>query len=92
MTEDKPYLLTLTDEAENDLKRLDSAIAKRIVKKLRWLAANAEIHPHKALTGKWSGFYRLRVGDYRVIYALDHEGRVITVIVIGHRSNIYDEP
>lgn len=91
MTEETPYTLTLTDQARVDLKRLDKSVAQRIVKKLRWLAANAEVHPHKALAGQWSGFYRLRVGDYRVIYALDHEGRIIIVIVIGHRSDIYDE-
>jgi mRNA interferase RelE/StbE len=91
MTEENPYTITLTGEAQDDLKRLDKAVAKRIVKKLRWLAANAEIHPHAALTGPWGGLYRLRVGDYRVIYALDHQERLIEGIVIGHRRDVYDE-
>jgi mRNA interferase RelE/StbE len=91
MTEDLPYTLVLTEDSEADLKRLDKSVARRIIKKLRRLAANTKVYPHVALKGQWSGFYRLRVGDYRVIYALDHEERIITVIVIGHRSNIYDE-
>jgi mRNA interferase RelE/StbE len=70
---------------------LDRAIAQRIVKRLRWLAASADVYAHRALTGPWHGFFRFRVGDYRVIYSLDHEMRLITVIVIGHRSDVYDE-
>ena len=88
MTDGQPYVLQLTEEAEKDLKRLDKTVAKRIVTKLQWLAANAETYSHTALTGQWTGFFRLRVGDYRVIYALDHEGRLIVVVVIGHRSEI----
>jgi mRNA interferase RelE/StbE len=91
MTEENPYIVTLTDEAQDDLKRLDKTVARRIVKKLRWLGANAEIHPHAALTGPWSGFYRLRVGDYRVIYVLDHQERLIEGVVIEHRRDVYDE-
>nr|WP_232023874.1 type II toxin-antitoxin system RelE/ParE family toxin [Microcystis viridis] len=40
------------------------------------------------LTREWSGFYKLRVGDYRVIYEFDRESRII--IIVGHRSEVYD--
>ncbi|WP_230400971.1 type II toxin-antitoxin system RelE/ParE family toxin [Microcystis aeruginosa] len=40
------------------------------------------------LTREWSGFYKLRVGDYRVIYEFDRESRII--IRVGHRSEVYD--
>jgi mRNA interferase RelE/StbE len=91
MTEDNPYSLQITSDAEDDLKHLDREVAKRIVNKLRWLAANATAVSHTALTGQWTGLYRWRIGDYRAIYALDHEDGVITVIVVGHRRDIYDE-
>ncbi|WP_233467234.1 type II toxin-antitoxin system RelE family toxin [Dolichospermum flos-aquae] len=42
-----------------------------------------------SLTGQWSGFYKLRVGDYRVIYELDIEEQLIIIIRIGHRREIY---
>jgi mRNA interferase RelE/StbE len=91
MSEGESYQLRLTDQAAADLKGLTKAVAERIVKRLRWLATNAASYAHRALTGQWRGLYRLRVGDYRVIYALDHNARVITVVAIGHRSDIYDE-
>lgn len=73
------------------MKRLDRAVAARIVNKLRVLAANARVVKHQALKGEFSALYRLRVGDYRVIYELDHNRRLIVVAIIGHRSDVYDE-
>jgi mRNA interferase RelE/StbE len=68
---------------------MDAATAKRIRAKILLLAQNptAPSHNVKKLAGT-DGF-RLRVGDWRVIYSLRH--RILTVIVIrvGHRSEIY---
>jgi mRNA interferase RelE/StbE len=85
------FTLRFTEKAFENLKRLDKSVAERILIKLEWLATNAAIMAHAPLTGQWSGFYRLRVGDYRVIYQMDRENLVIVVEVIGHRSKIYDE-
>ena len=85
------YTLQFSDRALARLKRLDKPIAQRILSKLEWLATNAALVVHTPLTGDWSGFYRLRVGDYRVIYRLDRDNHLILVEVIGHRSEIYDE-
>ncbi|WP_320073095.1 type II toxin-antitoxin system RelE/ParE family toxin [Nostoc sp. MG11] len=41
------------------------------------------------LTGEWSGFYKLRVGDYRVIYEFEIESQLIIITKVGHRSEIY---
>ncbi|RTZ59711.1 MAG: hypothetical protein DSZ31_03460 [Gammaproteobacteria bacterium] len=43
----------------------------------------------KPLKGKYKGLYRLRVGNYRVIYKRDNDKLVILVIRIGHRRDIY---
>ena len=85
-----PYALTVSGKAQEDLARLDRRVAARILKKLAWLAANAETVHHVPLTGEWRDFYRLRVGDYRVLYELDRAGRQIAVEVIGHRRDIYN--
>jgi mRNA interferase RelE/StbE len=84
------YTLQFSDRALASLKRLDKTVAQRILDKLEWLAANATTIAHTSLTGDWSGFYRLRVGDYRVIYRLDHDNRLILVEIIGHRREVYD--
>jgi mRNA interferase RelE/StbE len=91
MTESNAYRLEFTEAAQDDLRKLDAKIGRRIFKKLQWLAANAEEVSHFALTGQWSGFYRYRIGDYRAIYELDTNGQLLIVAVIGHRREVYDE-
>ncbi|MBE9089208.1 type II toxin-antitoxin system RelE/ParE family toxin [Microcystis aeruginosa LEGE 11464] len=63
-------------------------IRLRILNKIEWLAINFEQITPLPLTREWSGFYKLRVGDYRVIYEFDRESRII--IRVGHRSEVYD--
>ncbi len=92
MTEEQtPYLLEYSDAAIESLRTLDRAVARRIIAKLRWLADNAETLPHFALAGRWRGLYRLRVGDYRAIYKLNHELQLLLVEIVGHRREIYEE-
>ena len=83
------YEITLTEDAENDLTRLPKQIAQRIFKKLRWLAEHFNIVLPDSLTGQLQGFYKLRVGDYRVIYDFDDDEKIITVYVIKHRRDVY---
>ena len=83
------YSLDLTAVADEDLSRLDRAIAQRITARLIWLADNAASVRHTALTGRWRDFYRLRIGDYRALYDINQAERQITVHMIGHRSEIY---
>ena len=87
----RSYLLELTSDAKTDLQRIDKSNASRIIKKLRWVAANVDDVNHTALTGQWTGYFRYRIGDYRAIYELDEEGYVLLVAVIGHRREVYDE-
>jgi mRNA interferase RelE/StbE len=88
--ENGPYTLKISKRARDALERLDKPTAERIVKKLIWLAENAGSVAHGALTGQWSGYFRYRVGSYRVIYLIDHEARVIDVALVGHRREIYE--
>jgi mRNA interferase RelE/StbE len=69
---------------------LDRPIAARIIGKLEQLALRVERVEHIALTGQWRGYYRLRVGNYRAVYRLDHDAKVVIVEYIGHRRNVYD--
>jgi len=47
--------------------------------------------PLEALTGRFRGTYKLRVGDYRVLFRIDHPAHHIKVVAVGHRSEVYDE-
>lgn len=83
------YQLAFLAEVEGDLRRLDRPIRQRILDKTQWLAEHADELPHEPLSGQWSGMYKLRVGDYRVVYDLNHEKKVLTVHAVGHRRDIY---
>jgi mRNA interferase RelE/StbE len=83
------YSVSFESESITDLDNLDQVVRLRILNKIQWLSLNFEQITPLSLTGQWSGFYRLRVGDYRVIYELDIEEQLIIIIRIGHRREIY---
>lgn len=45
----------------------------------------------KPLRYSLKGHRRLRVGDYRIVYRIDHETRLVTIVVIKHRKDVYEE-
>lgn len=82
--------MEVSDAAERDLKRLPQQTARRIISHLRSLEVDPRPLGVKRLKGGLKGMYRLRIGDYRVIYAVDDVVRIVEVAAIGHRSRIYD--
>lgn len=79
----------LLDAAARDLARLDKPEARRVVARINWLVSNyATIQP-EALSGNRAGFYKLRVGDFRVIYEILDPEQILLVHAIGHRREIY---
>jgi mRNA interferase RelE/StbE len=75
--------------AQKELASLPRAIRKRIGKKIDFLEANPGPPGVKMLKGKCGDFYRLRVGDYRILYEIKSEGLLVVVIKIGHRREVY---
>jgi len=84
------YQVEFRPRAAQDFDNLDQFVADRVLKKLRWLAENFDSVKPEPLTGAFSGLFKLRVGDYRVIYQADREKKVLTVQLVGHRREIYD--
>ena len=83
------YSIRILEQAVDELARLDKPVAKRVSKRIRWLAENlATIHPER-LKGSLSGLYKLRVGDYRVIYQIIKSEKTVVIHLIGHRREIY---
>jgi mRNA interferase RelE/StbE len=62
------YDAELLNEAIRDLGQLDTSIARRVRKRLRWLCSSLDSVTPEPLTGKLAGLFKLRVGDYRVLY------------------------
>ena len=84
-----PYSLEFEERAIRDLTRLDAQVSRRIRNRLDDLASQAETVSHRALTGSLRGLFRLRAGDYRIIYGLDRGRRLIMVLRVDHRSEVY---
>jgi mRNA interferase RelE/StbE len=83
------YKLDFTDEGKAALASLDKIVAQRVLDKLKWFLQNIEAVNFKPLEGNISGMYKLRVGDWRVIYEINHTDKVVTVHKVGHRREIY---
>lgn len=83
------YKLDFTDEGRSALASLDKIVAQRVLDKLKWFLQNIGAVNFKPLDGNLSGLYKLRVGDWRVIYEVNHNDKVVTVHKVGHRKEIY---
>ncbi len=83
------YLIEFTPQAEKDLLRIDKSIAINIVNKIDWLSQNIESIMPVPLKGRFKGKYKLRVGDWRVVYSIDYSTHVITIYAVRHRREIY---
>jgi mRNA interferase RelE/StbE len=83
------FALRILKSASRELKRINPPIAQRIVDRIRWLAENFEQITPEPLKGNLAGFFKLREGDYRILYEALRKERLIVVHYIGHRSEIY---
>jgi len=85
------YKLKFLRKAQNDLRNIDRAHQKIIKEKLLILAKNPEVLKNniKRLGGIKDDYYRLRVGNYRVIFKKEEKQLIIIIVRIGHRKEIY---
>ena len=81
------YAVILKQSAEKELDRLSSALHDRIVDRLLALKHNPRPPGAKKLRGREG--YRIRVGDYRVLYTVEDRGKVVEVFSIAHRKEVY---
>lgn len=82
------YRIEFTRRAEKDLEGLPTDVQARIIKKIGVLADNPRPHGVEKLAGD-EGFYRIRVGDYRVIYEIQDDILLVLVLRLGNRRDIY---
>jgi mRNA interferase RelE/StbE len=82
------YDVELTSSAEKELKMLSGQLIARMVPRLESLASNPRPPGCKKLRGG-DNEWRIRVGDYRLVYTIDDAKLLVEVTRIGHRSEIY---
>lgn len=89
---EKNWRVELSKDAIKYLKKLDRSTSQRLLNSLETLeiTENPLLHQGvRPLIGKLKGFYRLRVGDFRIIFELDRQNKRIGVHVIAPRGNAY---
>jgi mRNA interferase RelE/StbE len=84
------YQLIFISGLDKDLKKISKADQKRIISKVESLAKDPFPSGYKSLKGNLSEYYRIRSGDYRIIYSVDKEKAIILILKIGHRGSIYE--
>jgi len=83
-----PYLVEFAVSALREFKRLERAVQRRIATHIDGLASNPFPAGAKKLRGS-PDHYRIRVGDYRVIYRVDGKRVTVLILKIGHRRDVY---
>ena len=81
------WRIDISRDARKELERLPTQIQSRIAKAVLALESNPFPHGCKKLKNRDG--YRIRVGDYRILYFVDGKQKVIVVGLIGHRREIY---
>ena len=83
------YYVALASSAEKELKKLPANLIARLVPRLENLASNPRPSGCKKLRGG-DGEWRIRSGDYRVVYTIDDMKLLVEVTRIRHRSEVYE--
>ena len=83
------YEIVFTKSALKELVSLPDHEVKRIVDKIDLLAIDPRPHGSIKLKGLDNEFWRIRVGQYRVVYSIEDIIKVVEIIAVGHRKDIY---
>lgn len=86
-----PWTIQFVPEARKELKQIDRATAARIVRTLEERIATLE-NPRTIgtpLKGEYSGLWRWRIGDYRIVARIDDDRILILVARVAHRRDVY---
>lgn len=81
------YDIRIKKDAERDLRNIPKTDIQRITKKIQTLTINPRPSGCEKLQGEEG--YRIRQGDYRVIYLVDDQKKIVRILKVGHRREVY---
>nr|WP_199291218.1 type II toxin-antitoxin system RelE/ParE family toxin [Sphaerospermopsis sp. FACHB-1094] len=91
LNENINYTVVISIDAVEFFESASGTLQKKLDRCFDRLKINPRNHPNiKSLKGELSGYYRYRVGDYRVIYEINNDLKLVTIIFIAHRSKVYE--
>ena len=82
------YKVSVARSARKSLQAIDRQVSRRIVARLESLAVNPRPPGCAKLEGG-SRLWRIRIGDYRVVYEIDEAARTVDVSIVRHRRDVY---
>ena len=85
------YSLRIAPAAERQLRQFDPQVRRRIQAAIELLAANPRPPKAAQLVGG-AGEWRVRTGDYRIIYEIHDDQVLVLILRVGHRRDIYEPP
>ncbi|MEG4964118.1 MULTISPECIES: type II toxin-antitoxin system RelE/ParE family toxin [unclassified Microcoleus] len=86
----KFYSVVLSFDAQEFFEESSASLQRKLDRCFEMLKTDPRSHPNiKQLKGELAGYYRYRVGDYRVVYDIDDEQKRVVVTVIAHRREVY---
>lgn len=83
-----PYVLEYKNSVKKELRKLGKANLTAIIHKINKLKTNPRPNDSAKLKGS-TNLFRIRHGNYRVIYQINKNVLIVTIITIGHRKEIY---
>lgn len=85
----KSHEVVFSKRAKRDLKKMDPDAKQQIVEAAEALGKRPRPPSSKQMKGEYSGYWRQRTGNYRIIYEIRDEQLAILVVRAGHRKDIY---
>lgn len=83
------YDIFVSQRAKKEYQKLDATVKHRINKAILQLETNRTPQQFKPLMGSKAAKFRLRIGDWRVLYDVYDENQTVLILRIGHRKDIY---
>lgn len=83
------YAVRLKGTAAKEYHRLPPDVQRRVVEALVGLESNPRPQGARLLSGELQGLYRIRIGEYRIVYQVDDVERVVSVVRIRPRGRAY---
>ena len=83
------YIVEFAPAARRQLRKLDRPVQKRVLRRVEKLENQPRPKTAETLKGTTGIVYRVREGDYRIIYTFEDDRLIVLVVRIGHRSEVY---
>jgi len=81
------YTVQILRRAQKELAELPGNVFERACEEIRLLGQEPRPSGCRKLTGREG--WRIRVGDYRIVYKIDDDQKVVTIVHVGHRRDVY---